>query len=194
MNVEFKSSLFSLLRCNNDHTVRTSGTINCSCSSIFQYFYWFNIIGVHHRRTSTYNTVNHPKRITPRCNRTDTANLYLWSTTRHTVIHNLYTGSQPLQRILKTPTLHQRHFITFNFRNRPYHITAFLSSIGNHHHIINHHRVFCQCNIDNPTFSRNNFLIIKPHITKSKRRRVFLNNNTIPTIHISNSTIRCTLF
>ena len=39
MNVEFKSSLFSLLRCNNDHTVRTSGTINCSCSSIFQYFY-----------------------------------------------------------------------------------------------------------------------------------------------------------
>ena len=103
-------TLATLLGCNDDDTVRTTGTVDSSCRSILQDTERLNILWVYYRkevRKTLYTIVVHCQTIdndqwVVRCvQRRTTTNTDLGTTTRSTVVAgNVYTGNLTSKHVL----------------------------------------------------------------------------------------------
>ena len=155
--IDLDTTALSFFRCNDDNTIRGTGTVDCSGRCIFQdckrldirWVYRTQRIAQPVRGTVTHNhTVdNHQRIVFSRQGRTATDTDRRRGTRLSGRRGNGYTGHLTHQHILGTDLQATVLFIRFNGNNGTGSIILLNRTISDHDNILQHLGIFCQNNI-----------------------------------------------
>ena len=194
-NLSLLTSL-TLLCCQNDNTVSSTGTVDSSWRSVLQHCHWLDIVRVQCSESAwrDWSTIEDDERLRATRDWANTTKTDVYRLTWFTTwSEHLQTSNLSLQSVCNVCYRLLLESFTSNSCNRTYNRTKFLgTTVAQYNQFVKHLRIRSECNL-NICLDRN-FLSL--HTQVRNNQRLWTVRNIVQsklTVHVSGCTNCCTL-